>query len=117
LCVSDNGGISWHETRLERELRAVVIIDSNTALAAGFGIVLRTTNRAQSWDTLRIDGDFCTDVQFIGSTGYLLGHSGTFYKSTNNGTSWKKIKVQTARFFNYGFLNALHFTDTQRGII
>ncbi len=117
LCVSDNGGISWSETRLERELRAVAIVDSNTALAAGFGVVLRTTNRTQSWDTLRMDGDFFTDVQFIGSTGYLLGHSGTLYKSTNNGVAWKKIKVQTARFFNYGFFNALHFTDTQRGII
>jgi photosystem II stability/assembly factor-like uncharacterized protein len=108
----------WNEQRFEQELKAVAIVDSFTAFAAGYGFIIKTINRGLSWNVLNLDGDIFTDIQFLNEdVGFILGYSGLMYKTTNGGKDWHKIKVNKTRTINHGLYNALFFTDTQNGFI
>jgi len=108
----------WTEYRYENELKAVAILDSFTAFVVGYGVVIKTTDRGQSWNPLRVDGDIFKDIQFVNNeTGYILGYSGLMYKTTNGGKDWNKIKLNKARIMNKGFYNDLFFADEQLGFV
>jgi photosystem II stability/assembly factor-like uncharacterized protein len=108
----------WNEYRYENELKAVAILDSFTAFVVGYGVVIKTTDRGQTWNPLNIDGDIFKDIQFVNNeTGYILGYSGLMYKTTNGGNDWNKIKLNKARIMNKGFYNDLFFADKHLGFI
>jgi photosystem II stability/assembly factor-like uncharacterized protein len=76
----------WNENI---ELRAITRVNDELIIAAGFGIILRSTDRGQNWNIADGQGDFFTDLCFIDDlTGYVVGLSGLILKTTDGGESW-----------------------------
>ena len=53
-------------------------------------------------------------MQFVNTTGFLIGDSGAFYKTTDNGNSWRPI---TNNIFEERDLIALNFLDELTGFV
>lgn len=117
ICVQEDTTWRRTELRFDNELRAVCILNNTIALAAGSGIVLKTTDRGKTWQPLNIDGDFFTDIQQAANTLYLLGSSGLLFKSTDEGKSWSKIKIRQSPILNRAFLNSLYVVDNNKAFI
>ncbi len=106
-----------HTEELENELSAVTHLRNDTWIAVGFGLVLKSSDNGESWVIQDIEGDFYKDIQFVSQdVGYILGQSGTILKTTNGGTSWDKIKSQSA-FEQVSGFNKFEFIDENNAVI
>ncbi len=84
--------------------------------AVGFGQIVRYDFNESTWTILDIEGDHFKDVQFIGSTGWVLGRAGTVLKTENGGESWNELVDQKA-WSNISAMNRLFFKDPENGLI
>ena len=99
------------------ELSAVAHVRDNTWIAVGFGIVLKSDDNGETWNTLDITGDFFKDIQFVSDqVGYILGQSGTILKTTNGGIEWEEIRSQSDFERVTGF-NKFEFIDGNNAVI
>lgn len=99
-------------------LEAISHVNENTAVACGYGLIIRSDDAGDTWQRIDITGDYYTDVQFPnGNTGYICGYSGSILKSIDGGTTWDflrngdKILVPDKRF------RAMHFENENHGYI
>ena len=103
-------------------LRGLCVVDERVAWTSGAGgTVLRTIDRGTTWERKRITGadslDFRDIEAFDDRTAYALsigeGPLSRIYKTQDGGATWVlQFKNQDAR----GFLDALAFWDSQKGI-
>jgi photosystem II stability/assembly factor-like uncharacterized protein len=74
-------------------LNGLAFSDATTAHAVGMGWVLRSDDAGQTWQRLRVDGDFFKSVTFPTTrTGYICGFSGTLLKTTDGGQHWDVLR-------------------------
>ena len=103
-------------------LRGLCVVDERVAWASGAGgTVLRTTDRGTTWERKRVTGadtlDFRDIEAFDDRTAYALsigeGPLSRIYKTQDGGATWVlQFRNQDAQ----GFLDALAFWDSRRGI-
>src|SRR5688572_15690808 len=76
---------------------SVYFLNSDTGYISGYddlppfdGIILRTLDGGDTWDTTRISfGVWLMDIQFINdSTGITGGHDGGMFRTTDLGNTW-----------------------------
>jgi photosystem II stability/assembly factor-like uncharacterized protein len=82
------------------------------------GIVLKTTDAGQTWNSAQTDslGDL-QSVYFRSVTdGYIGGSSRKLYKTTDGGTSWTRILLTTVPD-TAAVVRAVHFADASEGWI
>lgn len=97
-------------------LRAVKMIDSNQAIAVGYGAILKLSPFGK-WDRLPIYGDFFMDVDFPSpNIGYIVGNAGTILKTTDAGATWTHLQKKNTYSKRTAF-RAVHFIDNQTGFI
>lgn len=75
---------------------------------ANDGIILRTKDGGNTWDTTRTSiGFFLTEIQFVNdSTGYTGGQDGNLFMTTNTGDTWNIItNCSMTDFCNMIWLN------------
>lgn len=103
---------------LENELSAVSYSDKNTIHAAGYGIILRSTDAGQNWTVSETNGDFYKSISFPTNTiGYIVGYSGSILKTTDAGQSWEKlIDGDKITVKNTPFRSA-HFVNAEKGYL
>lgn len=91
---------------------AQATLDSLVVSQAG-SYRLVATRRTDTWkhDMPGFDKTL-NDVQYVGTTGWIVGEYGTLLKTTNGGTSWDTIPTYRDTHFY-----AVNFTDTQVGWI
>jgi len=125
LLKTGNGGATWTEVKTDTTLpyNSVYFVDVDTGFVFGEdGIILRTTDGGNSWDTRSIDsylGQYLDVFRFLAvtfidkQTGFLVGggyYGNEIYKTTDCGRSWQwneqiiTPKVYTG-LFDISFIN------------
>ena len=75
------------------ELSAIEQINDNTFIAVGYGRILRSTDKGESWIIIDQEGDFFKDVLFVDAmTGYIVGSDGLILKTSDAGLNWSKVR-------------------------
>ena len=121
-----NGGAHWTTGKLEvtgqifgrdESLRAVHIVDSDFAVAAGpGGVVFKTSDRGLTWQSVgfpNLSGEFFIDdadfvdrnLGFVG--GVDLGGP-DLYRTSDGGLSWTPSNVGVTRVLSLDFVDANH---------
>lgn len=100
------------------ELSTICFLDSATAVAAGYGLVLRSGDAGKSWMPVDIQGDHFRDIHFSDlQTGYLIGASGLVARSSDAGKNWEIIRKSGIQWGNNPSLRAVFFTSPNAGYI
>ncbi len=103
---------------IEHEMRDVCFLDANTAIAVGYGIVLKSTDGGLNWTPNAIDGDFFYSVHFPNAlVGYSIGFTGAIIKTTDGGESWKKLRNGNKLFTSREKFRDVFFTTPDIGYI
>jgi photosystem II stability/assembly factor-like uncharacterized protein len=101
-----------------QEIAAVTWVTEKIALAAGYGIVLRTEDGAKTWSRLDLEGDYFTDIHFPSEkTGFVIGKFGTILKTSDSGKNFQKIKDGGRAFSNTARFNSIRFFDENAGFV
>lgn len=102
---------------INRELNAIKSLDSSKWIACGFGIVLRTEDAGEHWDTLNVFGDHYVDIAWQApSSVYILGLGGTVLRSDDQGNNFYKVK-SGGTITNSPTFNCIGFKNAYEGII
>ena len=121
-----NGGAHWTTGKLEvtgqifgrdESLRAVDIVDSDFAVAAGpGGVVFKTSDRGLTWQSVgfpNLSGEFfIDDVDFVDrNLGFVGGvdlGGPDLYRTTDGGISWTPSNISVTRVLSLDFVDANH---------
>jgi photosystem II stability/assembly factor-like uncharacterized protein len=108
-----NGGSSWNNLTLNRELYSIHFINVSTGFIGAAGMVYKTSNQGASWNkTDSIIYGVAAFYFLAENLGYLVTSYGGVYKTVNNGSNWTNICN-----LNYSCLDPLYFANEQTGYI
>lgn len=65
--------------------------------------LVRTTDRGINWDTVYMNNDWFTDIEFKGSLGFAVGYN-TVLRSTDGGNTWVIVNTFSTLFMKTVFL-------------
>jgi len=100
------------------ELDAVCFVDDQVAIAAGYGLVLRSEDGGRSWAPLPVDGDHFRAIHFpTSSVGYIAGGAGTILKTEDGGRTWEKLRNGGGIWESNVPFRAVFFTDEETGYL
>lgn len=127
LLRTTDGGTSWQpvSTPLIRDFKDIVFTDPDTGFIVGGSLpplsrrtILQTVDGGISWNVVRDEtGGILNGVAFPeASTGYAVGDSATILQTTNGGSTWSQIVIDTALAGNETF-NDVEFRDQSFGAI
>ncbi len=105
-------------TEWPHEFRAIEYSGGGIYHAAGYGILLRTTDGGKSWEDTGMRGDFYQDIHFPSeSTGYVVGSGSSILKTTDRGKNWSKIRGDDIAWSALASYNAVFFIDPLKGYV
>lgn len=91
--TTSDGGLSWQSKIPAVELRSVCCASAAIYFACGYGVVIRSTDNGDTWETLPADGDFFMDICFPNAqVGFVVGYQGKIMKTINGGQSWQTLR-------------------------
>jgi photosystem II stability/assembly factor-like uncharacterized protein len=100
------------------EITAVCFSDSFTVHAAGYGLVLRSTDAGLSWEASDLRGDHFRDIHFPSpQTGFLIGAGGMIARTRNSGENWDVIRKGGISWGKAPGFRAVYFISPERGYI
>lgn len=117
IVISTDGGDQWRESAtFTLELRDVVFTGPRTAVAAGYGAILRSSDGGRTWNYSDAEGDFFVALSFPDpDTGFAIGRNGRLLRSTDGGERWQCIHNAPAGI-RRGF-HDVFFPTPRRGFI
>ena len=90
---------SFSDSIINQDMEAVYFFDDQEGLMAGYGVVYKTYNAAQTWEAVDVGGDFFKDIEFNSDKeGLLIGYRGKIFSSKDAGVHWEKVGKK-ANFF------------------
>ncbi len=102
----------------DNEINAVCFSDEKTVHAAGYGIILRSTDGGLHWSISETNGDFYRSMHFpTSTTGYIAGYSGSILKTTNAGESWNKLIDGDKIIVKNTPFRSVHFVNAEKGYL
>ncbi len=100
------------------QLNAVCFSEQEIVHAAGYGIVLRSTDAGLTWEENETAGDHFQAIHFPSKTfGYMVGINGTILKTTDGGINWDKIRNGDAVTVSDQAFQDVFFVDNDYGYI
>jgi photosystem II stability/assembly factor-like uncharacterized protein len=113
-----NGGNSWTAVSLHNSLKCVAYADPNTAFAAGYGVIYKSTDAGETFFPLDIHGEFFVATDFPSSNvGYFAGYQGMILKTTNAGNSFTKVMKENIPFSERRHFETIDFWDENNGFV
>jgi len=113
--MTNDGGVTWTPAVVnnvpaeyaKQDISDIEIINSNTAIMCGNYLLLKSTDKGNSWDFINIpsmgvDTSFKT-ISFNGdSLGYMATfYNGVIYKTNDGGENWTKDSTYADKFALY----------------
>ncbi len=89
-------------TPTNRSLNSICYVNDSVCYACGDqGIVLKTNNAGNSWNTLNDSSEInLYDIKFLSENlGFIVGEKGTILRTDNGGQSWQKITSDSANTY------------------
>ncbi len=103
---------------MQNEIQQIAYSDSNSLVAVGYAAVFNSTNNGRSWTRNTLNGDYFLDVQFPETqTGFIIGFSGTIFKTIDGGISWKKLKSSGNLLFGEDTFLSMAFRNADVGYV
>ena len=105
LYKSTNGGDNWVAKNPGTSLMLRTITNYNASkywIGGGQGsegIIIRSTNEGDSWETMQTFERPIEKIQFVNSTTGFASSDSRVYKSTNGGANWVDINLPTSGYF------------------
>lgn len=105
LYKSTNGGDNWVAKNPGTSLMLRTITNYNASkywIGGGQGsegIIIRSTNEGDSWETVQSFERPIEKIQFVNSTTGFASSDSRVYKSTNGGANWVDINLPTSGYF------------------
>lgn len=105
LYKSTNGGDNWVAKNPGTSLMLRTITNYNASkywIGGGQGsegIIIRSTNEGDSWETMQSFERPIEKIQFVNSTTGFASSDSRVYKSTNGGANWVDIDLPTSGYF------------------
>lgn len=116
IATTRDGGNTWQKTSLSNNMMAVSFADSNTAYAAGFGVIYKSTDAGLTFNPLDARGDFFTDISCpSANVAYFAGYEGLILKTTDGGQTFKKIHNGNVPFAKRIHFETIEFWDNNTG--
>lgn len=114
LRISSDAGETWQPRRISTgtKLRALALLDSRRAFAAGDdGVVMTTTDGGETWTQVPvpIQQNF-RSICFVGELGWIAGWNGVILHSSDGGKTW--VRQETGVLQG---LDCIFFTDAKNG--
>lgn len=104
-------------TEYPHELQWIEQAGDGSLFAGGYGLVVKSLDRGETWKALELSGDFFQDACFLrNGTGYMVGYAGGIWKTSDHGQHWKKIQ-RPGRLSRLPGLRAIEFQDESTGIV
>lgn len=72
--------------------RDIYFLNENVGFIINDKVLLKTTDKGENWNEV-MTVSFANRIVFENSIGYIIGNSGTIYKSTYNGVQWNKLST------------------------
>lgn len=98
VMISVDDGQSWCKQTIDADgrLYSIDVLDNETAVAVGYGVVIRTRDRGENWEVIEIPAKhWLAGVDFVDlKTGYAVGGSAdhpVLWKTTDGGDTWTPI--------------------------
>jgi len=115
---SGNNAAFLDADTLQNEMTDLHIINDSTVLAVGYGVILRSTDKGNSWIPDNSRGDFFKAIAFADSlNAYVIGDYGSIYRSKDAGKNWDKIKASNTFFNNNNRFSDIYFINKEYGAI
>ncbi|PSR04472.1 MAG: hypothetical protein BRD50_03600 [Bacteroidetes bacterium SW_11_45_7] len=116
IMKTNTAGETWTNERFEVGLRCIAFTSTRTGYAAGYGKILKTTDKGQSWQPTPAKGDYYQDICFpTKRIGYAVGYNGSVIKTTDAGASWQVVKKGNLPFQKRDNLEAVAFVNPNTG--
>ena len=116
IAYTEDGGNTWRDSSYINNMRAVQYTDAQTVFACGYGVIYKSTDGGKSFFPLDVRGDFFTDLDFpTATTGYFAGYQGMILKTTDAGSTFKKIMHENTFFEKREHFEAIKFWNENVG--
>ncbi len=116
MLATSNGGTTWDTeyTRTAQQLNAVYYSSDTTGWAVGnTGVVMRTTDGADSWSVQQVGTANLLAVHFAdANTGWAVGSAGRIIKTADGGNTWV---AQTSDREQRPQRRVVHLANDRRG--
>ena len=77
----------------DNEIKTISCISDKVMIAAGYGIIMKSTDNGNSWIRNKYNGDYYQKIVFpTPEIGYTIGFAGSIIKSTDGGDNWNSLK-------------------------
>lgn len=100
---------------LTYQLNKIKMIDDQTGYCSGYGLMLKTTDGAQTWTQLKIKDDNFNGMSILGNDIWVCGYNGGIYHSGNAGDSWQQLRDGNDATKPHYRLLDIAFKDNQNG--
>jgi len=118
LITTTNAFETFELDSFEVELRSVFLTDESTAYAAGYGVVMKTTDFGATWQYLNVEGDFFVDIDFPSENiGYVIGQEGSIVKTEDAGATWEQLRKGNNLTQQKHRFTAIYFEDNLVGYL
>ncbi len=112
--VDSNGNVTSHDS-LATQFNKIVMVSGQTGYLCGYGVMLKTTDSAKTWQYLGVKGDNFEAMDVHGDEIWMCGYNGGVYHTTDGGNSWQTLRngndITLPRYNLYGIL----FKDENNG--
>jgi photosystem II stability/assembly factor-like uncharacterized protein len=114
--VHNNGGfIKWDS--LGYQINRIKMLNNGTGYLCGYGVISKTTNNAQTWNILNVQGDDFTgmDIHNNGQELWVCGYQGRVFHSADGGNSWQRLRNGNDITIAHYQLLDIFFKDSENG--
>lgn len=117
IARTTDGGNQWQTFDITNAINTVSYLDSNTIIAAGFGVVYKSTDAGANFNPLNVRGDQFTSVSVVSKELFFIaGYNGSIIKTTNGGNSFQILKPGNVPFSNREHFRCIDMYDSQHGL-
>ncbi len=106
-----NNSTTWKYTFFEHEIRGIYFTDKLNGFISGYGVIYKTADEGDTYESCDITGDFYTSLFFFDkNTGFATGYNGGIYKTDDAGSNWESIVNSNNTFKERLHINDMKFT-------
>ena len=96
-------------------LNNIYFTSQNTGFVLGYGTIMKTTNRGNTWQYLDVSGDNYTAMAVLNDDIWVCGSNGGIYRSTDAGNHWQCLRNGNDITHPHYSLRTIYFINPREG--